>query len=232
MPATDMPGTRARLNRTNRSPAPAGWGNPNYKSNPNPPSALARPVALDQTNPPAHPNPAATTRIANQTQFPVRIRSRRRARPNEPTGTPIRPPQPELQIKPNSPSASARPVALDQTNPPAHPNPAAASRITNQTQFSARPRSRPNETCMSAASRRFSPPDDQTQSFRTAAWPLEKTNPLWRPAKENKGIASRRQSISEEPPQAHRRPFPQTAMPTFISGAIARSDRGARSFAD
>jgi hypothetical protein len=35
----------------------------------------------------------------------------------------------------------------------------------------------------------------KTQYSRAAAWPLEKTNPLWRPAKENKGVASRRQSI-------------------------------------
>jgi len=36
------------------------------------------------------------------------------------------------------------------------------------------------------------------KGFRAAAWPLEKTNPLWRPAKENKGVTSRRQRISEE----------------------------------
>jgi len=44
----------------------------------------------------------------------------------------------------------------------------------------------PNETCMSAESRRFSP-EDENASSRAAASPLEKTNPLWRAAKGNKG---------------------------------------------
>jgi len=53
----------------------------------------------------------------------------------------------------------------------------------------------PNETCIRAASRRLSPPRMKNVALRAAAWLLEKTNPLWQPAKENKGVASRRQSI-------------------------------------
>jgi hypothetical protein len=47
----------------------------------------------------------------------------------------------------------------------------------------------------------------KAQPFRLAAWPLEKTNPLWRPAKENKGVASRHHSISEEPTPARASKF-------------------------
>src|SRR6185437_14085347 len=39
-------------------------------------------------------------------------------------------------------------------------------------------------------------PNEATARFRAAAWRLEKTNPLWTPAKENKGVASRRESIA------------------------------------
>src|SRR6185437_15410525 len=39
-----------------RIAAPAGWSNPNYKSNPIPHPHPLTP-ALDRTNPPAHPNP-------------------------------------------------------------------------------------------------------------------------------------------------------------------------------
>ena len=134
--------------------------------------------------------------------------------PAKPPAHPNRLPQPVLQIKPNSPSAPGSPPRsterTHQRTPIGWCNPNCKSNPIQRP-----PTVATTKTCMGAA-----------------AWPLEKTNPLRRPAKENKGIASRRQSISEEPPQAHRRPFPQTAMPTFISGAIAQSDRGARSFAD
>ena len=80
------------------------------------------------------------------------------------------------------------------------------SEFANQTPI-ATPNRPPNETWMSAASRRFAPPGMKAQPFRLAAWPLEKTNPLWRPAKENKGVASRRHSISEEPTPARASKF-------------------------
>jgi len=94
---------------------------------------------------------------------------------------------------PNEPTRAANrnyktnPIPGDQTNPP-RSVPSAAPCRTN-------PISLPNETCMSATSRRLSSPGMKNAALRAAAWPLEKTNPLWQPAKENKGVASRRQSI-------------------------------------
>jgi hypothetical protein len=44
-------------------------------------------------------------------------------------------------------------------------------------------RTQPNETWMSAGGRGLSPRRMKNAALRAAAWPLEKTNPLWKPAK-------------------------------------------------
>jgi hypothetical protein len=77
----------------------------------------------------------------------------------------------------------------------------------------------PNETCIRAASRRLSPPRMKNVALRAAAWLLEKTNPLWQPAKENKGVASRRQSIFGRSQSA------RTALPNEPTGAAGARPR-------
>jgi len=120
----------------NRLPQPVLQIKPNSPSAPgSPPRSTERTHRRAQL--------AAATRITNQTQFAVRTGSPRRARPNEPTGAPqtgrcnlyyksnpIRRPHPaHSRARPNEPTGA--------------PQLAAATCITNQTQFAVRTRLTP-----------------------------------------------------------------------------------------
>ena len=73
----------------------------------------------------------------------------------------------------------------------ASPNEAIAARKNSQ---SART-PLPNKTCHERRLQAVLTTGDENATLRAAAGPLEKTNPLWRPAKQNKGVASRCQRI-------------------------------------
>ena len=63
----------------------------------------------------------------------------------------------------------------------------------------------------------------KTQPSAPPAWPLEKTNPLWRAAKENKGVASPCQSIFRKNP-ARRAGTPRTRPRTVAKQSQSASD--------
>jgi hypothetical protein len=81
-----------------------------------------------------------------------------------------------------------------------------------------------NKTCMSGHLATVLTPEDKNTAFRATAGLLEKTNPLWQPAKENKGVTFRRQSIfgrtrfrlCQTKPTVEMRSAGTVAAPTFI----------------